>query len=172
MGLKYLSLDQSVRELMVEEFNLDINSDNCYTSKRFHDVGRNCYLEIMPKHLKVGTDDSLDEDLKHNACFNTHETTKTGQVKSVPINASQVFAEGEFNRFYMRGVAIKAIRDGSSLEVYRARYSEIPNPESEAMVGKSVDPNVLLNDLRECKGLETTLGLPRPNSGLSVKFVK
>jgi len=171
MGLNYLSLDPTTRELMVEEFNSDIKSDNCYTSTRFHDVGKNCYLKIMPEHLSRGDDDSLAQALRNNDCFITHETDKNGREKRVPLTAPQTFAEGEFNRFYMRAVAIRALKGSNSIEVYRARNSENPHPDSETMVGRLIDAQVLLNDLRDCKGIETTLGLPRPNSGLSIKLI-
>lgn len=59
MGLNYLSLHQTTRDLMLKEFIYDIDCENCYTSKRFHEVGRECYLNIMPKHLTEGTDDTL-----------------------------------------------------------------------------------------------------------------
>lgn len=170
MGLNYLSLDESTRELMVKEFKFDIDSINCYTSKRFHDLGREHYLKIMIHHLTSGNDDSLAEDLRNNNCFNTHETDRNGRQNRIPITAPQTFSEGEFNRFYMRAVSLRAISEGLSIVVYRARYSENPNPESEALVGNTLDPKDLLRDLRDCKGIETTLGLPRPNSGLSVKI--
>lgn len=170
MGLNYLSLDETIRELMVEEFNSDVRSDTCYTSKRFHESGRDCYLKIMVDHLRKGNDDSLAEDLVSNDCFNTHEADKNGQQRRVPVTAAQTFAEGEFNRFYMRAVSIRALSEGLSIMIYRARYSENPNPESEAFIGKTLDPKNLLKDLRDCKGIETTIGLPRPNSGLSVKL--
>ena len=153
MGLNYLSLDQTTRELMVEEFNSDIKSDSCYTSTRFHEVGKDCYFRIMPEHLKNGSDDSLAEDLRGNDCFNTHETDKNGKQKQVPVTASKTFSEGEFNRFYMRAVAIKAISEDLSIEVYRARYSENPSPESEAMIGKILDSEILLKDLRVARVL-------------------
>ncbi len=170
MGLNYLSLNQTTRELMVDEFNSDIKSESCYTSTRFHEVGKACYMKIMSGHLKNGSDNSLAEDLTSNDCFNTHETDKNGKEKKVPVTAAQTFAEGEFNRFYMRAVSLRAISENSSIEVYRARFSENPSPESEALIGKNLDPKILLKDLRDCKGIETTLGLPRPNSGLSVKI--
>lgn len=170
MGLEYLSLDDTTRNYMVEEFEKDIAENNCYTSKRFHEVGKDCYISIMPDHLLNGNDDSLAEALIDNDCFHLHETDKNGRSKAIPKNSAQLFAEGEFNRFYMRALALRTIEEGSTLEVYRARFSASPNPDSEAMVGKLVDPEILLRDLRDCKGIETTLGLPRPNSGLSLKI--
>lgn len=169
MGLNYLSLDETTRQAMLQEFNHDIDRDNCYTSKRFHEIGKSCFLEIMPKHLLEGTDDTLAEELRNNDCFVTHEARGTGMVK-VPVTAAQTFAEGEFNRFYIRGVCLIAIEENKELEVYRARPSLNPRIESERLIGTSVDPGRLLIDLRENKGIDTALGLPNgPNSGLSVK---
>lgn len=170
MGLNYLSLDDITRKLMLEEFKYDIDCENCYTSKRFHEVGRKCYIEIMPQHILEGTDDSLASALKANDCFNSHEPRGANMVK-VPVTAAQTFAEGEFNRFYIRGVCLRAINEGREIEVYRARTSGSPRPESEALIGRKMNPSALLKDLRDNKGFETALGLPPgPNSGLSIKM--
>ena len=172
MGLNYLSLDNFTRPKMIEEFIFDIDCEGCYTSKRFHEIGRKCYMEIMPKHLLEGTDDTLADDLINNDCFHSYETDKNGKEKRVPSNAAQLFAEGEFNRFYIRGLCKRAIDENLKLEIYRARVSQNPNPESEAIIGTIVNPKDLLIDLRANKGFETTIGLVRPNSGLSVKIIK
>jgi uncharacterized protein YxeA len=170
MGLHYASLDTDIRTYMVSEFNSDVDNETCYVSKRFHDKGKNSYIEAMPSHLTTGNDDSLMNHLSTNKCFNATEFNKNGKENKVPITASQTFSEGEFNRFYMRGVCLKAIEDKGTVIVYRARHSENPSPESEALIGTFVNAEQLLNDLRMNIGLETRIGLARPNSGLSVRL--
>ncbi|MFD2147925.1 hypothetical protein [Mucilaginibacter antarcticus] len=174
MGLNYQNLDDRTRQLMLQEFNYDIECDNCYLSKRFSDHGKNCFVEIMPEHILVGNDDSLAENLKSADCFLTHEERKTKSgttLAKVPDTASQTFAEGEFNRFYIRALAFRALEEGKQLEVYRARASSNPRLESENLIGKHFNAEQLLTDLRENKGIDTAFGLPSgPNSGLSVKL--
>ena len=90
----------------------------------------------------------------------------------MPVNAPDVLAEGEFNRFYMRGVCRRAIVESvSKLVVYRAKPVENPRPDSESKLGATVEPSALLADLRANIGIDTFLGLPAgPNSGLCVKL--
>ncbi|MDP9470553.1 MAG: hypothetical protein M3Q71_07785 [Chloroflexota bacterium] len=58
-----------------------------------------------------------------------------------------------------------------SVEVYRAKQVTSPRLESQRMLGKLVDPEELLNDLRAHPGTDTALGLPSgPNSGLSIRL--
>ena len=92
-------------------------------------------------------------------------------MAAVPSDAHTTLAEGEFNRFYLRAICLKALEIGAEIEVYRAKSVRNPRPESEAMIGKRLDPNELLQDLRENIGVDTALGLPQgPNSGLSGKI--
>ncbi len=81
-------------------------------------------------------------------------------------------AEGEFNRFYARGLCRRAIAEGiEALVVYRAKEVVNPRAESVALIGKSLPAKQLLEDLRAHIGTDTALGLPPgPNSGLSVKL--
>lgn len=90
--------------------------------------------------------------------------------KAVPSNAAELLAEGEFNRYYCRALCLRAIAEKRNLTVYRGRQSDNPRPESEAWVGKQVDPNALLKDLRENTGGEPVMGLPSVNSGLTVRL--
>jgi len=84
-----------------------------------------------------------------------------------------VLAESEFNRYYIRALARRAIEDGiSELVIYRAKPVTNPRPESEARIETSLPPQDLLDDLRSHLGDERpSLGVPSgPNSGLSVRL--
>lgn len=91
----------------------------------------------------------------------------------VPRTAAQIIAEGELNRFYIRGVCRAAIDDGSEeVVVYRAKWVENPRHESLALIGKRVSAGALLDDLRIHSSEEPMLGVPGgPNSGISVHRV-
>lgn len=91
-------------------------------------------------------------------------------LADVPYTAADTLAEGEFNRFYIRGLCLKAIEGNThALIVYRAKAVTNARSESERKIGTSVLPQSLLNDLRSHIGLDTALGLPPgPNSGLSL----
>jgi hypothetical protein len=119
----------------------------------------------------------LAESLRQNRCMNAtamRRKPKGGftEVK-VPVTAQDAFAEGEFNRFYARGLCRLAIEQGiQALYIYRAKAVVVPRPDSQAKIGTPIDPNALLEDLRVHQGVDTALGLPPgPNSGLSVRLV-
>lgn len=93
-------------------------------------------------------------------------------LADVPYTAAGTLAEGEFNRFYIRGLCLRAIEENvPSLVVYRAKAVTNARSESERKIGAGVSPQSLLDDLRSHARLDTALGLPPgPNSGLSVCF--
>ena len=90
----------------------------------------------------------------------------------VPVTAPDTLAEGEFNRFYIRGVCRHALESNiGAVEVYRAKAVMQPRSDSQTKIGAMIPAQSLLNDLRVNIGVDTALGLPPgPNSGLSVKI--
>ncbi len=90
----------------------------------------------------------------------------------MPLNASTMLCEGEFNRFYIRAVCLKAINLNQELiTVYRARESANPRSTSIELENTTFSAKDLLNDLRVNIGVDTAFGLPPgPNSGMSVKL--
>ncbi|MCD1117891.1 hypothetical protein [Chryseobacterium turcicum] len=173
MKFNFENLDQTIRQLMINEMDFDIQNNKLYLSKRFNDNGQEKYEDLLKQSLESGDEQTLAVSLKNNNCFKSQEErkTKTGtSLVKVPENANITFAEGEFNRFYIRALCLKAIDENLVLEVYRARHSDKTRSESENLIGEIVDPQNLLNDLRENIGIDTALGLPPgPNSGLSIK---
>jgi hypothetical protein len=83
-----------------------------------------------------------------------------------------MLAEGEFNRYYCRGLCQRALEVGiEEVEVYRAKAVTTPRPESQRLIGRRLSARSLLNDLRTSQGVEPALGVPPgPNSGLSVRL--
>ncbi len=93
-------------------------------------------------------------------------------VAQVSVTAADTLAEGEFNRFYARGLCARAADEVvSEVEVYRGKPVSQPRPESQAMIGKRIPASSLLRDLGVSQGVEPALGLPPgPNSGLTVRL--
>jgi hypothetical protein len=91
----------------------------------------------------------------------------------VPHTAAQTFAEGEFNRFYLRALCRFTLENGGTeLEVYRAKSVTNPRMDSEARIGTRVSVTQLLDDLRANNSVENALRLPPgPNSGLSARLI-
>jgi len=177
MGLNYLNLDARTRVLMLEEIDSDNNSGRLFTSDRLSETGRNDYPALLRDAAQSRDDSWLAMQLKLNSRLNAMEQKRkpTGgfYMARVPVIAAETMAEGEFNRFYIRGLCRRAIEGGmTEVEVYRAKPVEKPRTESMAKIGARVSATALLADLRDNIGVDTALGLPSgPNSGLSIKLV-
>ncbi|HET8671610.1 MAG TPA: hypothetical protein VFM05_13595, partial [Candidatus Saccharimonadales bacterium] len=139
--------------------------------------GQRDYANILREALQSGNDETLAESLRdHRRILRTlpRRNPKGGySISATPENAAQVLAESEFNRYYIRALARRAIEDGiPELVIYRAKPVSNPRPESEARIETTLYPQELLDDLRSHPGDEApTLGVPSgPNSGLSVRL--
>jgi hypothetical protein len=176
MPFAFENLDDRTRRLMIDEVDLDLRSaGTLYESDRLTVKGRAEWEDIFRKACEMGTDSLLADTLgaPGGAYISAREPDrKNGGDKAVPFNAAVTMAEGEFNRFYIRALCVRASEDGLSLEIYRARPSANPDRESEAKIGLAPDPAAVLADLRSHQGVATALGLPaHPNSGLSVRLL-
>ena len=174
MEFNFENLDEQTRLAMISEVKTDIDKKAIYYSKRFTKYGRIKYLALLLDAVKSGNEQTLAKSIKFNYCFVETEKRegKNGIIQAnIPKNANQIFAESEFNRFYIRALAKIAISTNQGLIVYRAKQSKTPRPESELLIGKNIDPVNVLYDLRNNIGVDTALGLPAgPNSGLSVRL--
>jgi hypothetical protein len=173
--LELLNLDEQTRQFMLEEIERDIAIDKLYLSPRLSDRGLADYPNLIREAARGYDDNWLAENLRGNGRLNAKEQrrTKNGvSMVSVPVTAPETLSEGEFNRFYARGLCRVAISLGvTALQVYRAKAVMVARSASEAIIGSNIDPQALLEDLRVHQGVDTALGLPPgPNSGLSVKL--
>jgi hypothetical protein len=174
MGLAYRNMDERTRRLMLAEIERDVAASKLFLSDNLSPQGKKDYPDLLRRAVASGTDVTLAADIKNR--LNTHEKPRrlnSGAFSKPPVmrsNAHEMLAEGEFNRFYIRAVCLRAMEDGiAGVIVYRAKPVEHARPESEAKIGQSVPAEALLVDLRAHTGLDTALGLPQgPNSGLSV----
>jgi hypothetical protein len=172
MALNLVDLDDVTRPYMLSELDRDLAEDKLYVGKYLSQVGIEKYPVLLREAIERGTDESLADALSAPGMFMSHYQRRKqsggfSQAK-VPYTANKTLAEGEFNRFYLRGLCKRAIDKKVHIEVYRARESSNPRPESQSLIGANLDPATLLEDLRENTGVDTALGLPPgPNSGLS-----
>lgn len=176
MKFQFENLDERTRQLMLDEIKTDIATKKLYPSIYFNAKGERLYPDFLLHSVAKGDEETLATILKQNDCFKDKAervNKKTGEISlvSVPVTANETIAQGEFNRFYIRALCLLAISTGQQLKVYRARHSENPRMESEMLIGRIIDANKLLDDLRNNIGVETAFGIPGINSGLTVKFV-
>lgn len=176
MALNLTNLDERTRGLMIKEVDLDIANARLYMSPRLNTSGRSQYPTLLREAIKSYDDAWLAQQIRIKALLETVETRQTPSggttTVRVPMTAPDTLAEGEFNRFYCRGVCARAIEEGkATVRVYRAKQVGNPRPESQAKVNTMVDAKQLLNDLRTNQGVEPALGIPPgPNSGLSIQL--
>lgn len=172
----YLANLEEVREEMVAEIKSDIDTRRLYISDRLNDEGKETYPDLLLEAARSGNMESFINSLglQYFKRYYLRKKAKGGDYIKVkmPHNANVTLCEGEFNRFYIRAVCVRALNTGQKfVTAYRARLSAISRPESIAIEGKQFDAEMLLKDLRENIGVETALGLPPgPNSGMSVKL--
>ncbi|MGB8060901.1 MAG: hypothetical protein WCF26_03330 [Candidatus Sulfotelmatobacter sp.] len=178
MALEYPDLDGTTRQYMLEELDLDVKEGRLYVSPRLSGKGVADYATLLRSAMESGDDASLAGELRKDGRLNATEQRRKPKggytTAAVPVTAADTLAEGEFNRFYARGLCRRTKVEGDSeLKVHRAKDVQNPRPQSEALIGSTLDPEKLLLDLRQSIGVEPALGLPPgPNSGLSVKIIK
>jgi len=176
MGLHYEQLDRETRRLMLEELALDEREGQIYRSQRLVRDRDPHYLALLRAAFVSESDDWLAYQLHEQKLLEEHELRRTPKgdvtIARVPTTAEQTLAEGEFNRYYVRALCRRVEETpGMMLEIYRARESDQPRPESALRVGHEVSATVLLTDLRTGTRVDMALGVPAgPNSGLSVRM--
>ncbi len=176
MSLDFKHLDTRTRSLMLVEIDRDIAAGALYLSDNLSPQGRVEYPKLLRAAAQSGSDVTLGQAI--HGVLNSHEKSrqlKSGGLSRPPVmrsNAHEMLAEGEFNRFYIRGLCLRAMEDGiPEVIVYRAKTVETPRSDSERKIGQGVAAEALLTDLRMHPGVDTALGLPSgPNSGLSVRL--
>jgi len=176
MALTYHNLDDRTRKLMSDEMDYDIAHNQLHISPFLSGQGQRDYVNLLREAIQRGSDETLAKNLRaHRRITKALPRRKPEggyMIAAAPVNAARLLAESEFNRFYIRALARRAMEDGiPELVVYRAKQVRKPRPESEALVETTIAPEALLADLRAHPDQPPTLGVPSgPNSGLSVRL--
>ncbi|HEY9429407.1 MAG TPA: hypothetical protein VIR34_19770 [Gemmatimonadaceae bacterium] len=175
MPLKYDDLDPVTRGFALAEFDGDAARGQLTVSSRIRPTSTEEYESLLREALAYYDDRWLEDRVEGLVVDFELRQTPSGATTTakLPSYAPRVLAEGDFNRYYMRGVCARAVAEGRGVvEVYRARVSAEPRPESQELEGQRLDAATLLRQLRTRyadSDEEPTLG--KPNSGLSVRLV-
>lgn len=177
MGLKFEDLIEAVRKFMIEEIDMDIQADKIYRSSYLTQRGQGNFPDLLRAAAQNGNDDSLAASLRGQFNATTQRRKPKGPgyyTAAVPVNAAEVLAESEYNRYFCRGLSCHAVAlEIPRLQVYRAKAVLEPRRESEAKIGLLVDPATILVDLRASIGVEPALGIPPgPGSGITLRIPK
>jgi hypothetical protein len=175
MPLQYESLDPITRRYALAEFDADLGSDKFHISERLRPTAIEEYKRYFRDAIRYYDDRWLEEHASDLLVDFEHRRTRSGgqTTAKIPEMATRMMSEGDFNRYYMRGVALRAIEEGREIvEVYRARLSVEPRKESAELEGHRLPANEVLRYLRgEPSENPDVTALGRTNSGLSVRLV-
>src|SRR5258705_7189523 len=114
-----------------------------YISPRLTDQGKASWQSFLEEAIKQHNDDWLARELLSKGLLRTRETyTRKGIAHERDVNrehASQQLAEGEFNRYYLRGLCLRAKAEKkNALVIYRGKQVAHPRSESEQKIGTSI----------------------------------
>jgi hypothetical protein len=174
MPLHYENLDPITRRHAIAELDRDIAAGTFHASERLRPTAIDSYQRLLREALSYYDDLWLEERASDLIVDVEPRRTASGTqtTAKVPQMASRMLAEGDFNRYYMRGVATRAVEEGRQIvEVYRARLSHEPRRESAELEGHRLAAPDVLDQLRGESAAEPAVRLGRPNSGLSVRLV-
>lgn len=165
MGLRFEDLDEITRRYMLEEIDHTVGRNDLFRCEEFTDDGWKKYPDLLRKAVQEGDDDFLGVILYHNDCFR-FDSIRESYTK---------FSELVFNRFYIRALCRRVIDEGKKLKVYMAKPIE-ETPETEVELGKFVNPEELLFQLRDQEKRGTPVEIVMdialdPNSGITVRLV-
>jgi hypothetical protein len=175
MPLQYENLDPTTRRFALAELDADLATGDFHSSERLRPTAIADYQRLLYDALRYYDDRWLEERASDLLIDVEPRRTRSGgqTAVKVPEMAARMLAEGDFNRYYMRGVSQRAIDEGRQVvEVYRARLSLEPRPESARLEGNRLPASAVLDYLRGQRGAAADITpLGRPNSGLSVRLV-
>jgi hypothetical protein len=175
MPLHYENLDPATRRHALSELEHDLENGSYRPSDRLRPTTIGEYQKHLHEALRYYDDLWLEERVQDLLVDFEPRRTRSGGTTTarVPQMAARQLAERDFNRFYMRGVCLRAIEEKREVvEVYRARLSLEPRPESAQLEGHRLPAGELLAQLRGVSGdSPSPQPLGRPNSGLSVRLV-
>jgi hypothetical protein len=175
MPLQYESLDPTTRRFAIAELDSDLATGSYHSSERIRPTAIAEYQRYLHEALRYYDDRWLEEHASDLMVDSEPRRTRSGGQTAVklPQMAARMLAEGDFNRYYMRGVALRASEEGRQVvEVYRARLSLEPRRESAVLEGRRLPAEEVLKYLRGDQSSDPEVtALGRPNSGLSVRLV-
>jgi hypothetical protein len=175
MPLHYENLDPTTRRHAFAELEQDIANGVFHASERLRPTAFADYQRFLRDAIRYYDDLWLEDRVDDLLIDFEPRRTRSGGTTTarVPEMAGRLLAEHDFNNYYMRGVALRAVEEGREVvEVYRARLSLEPRRASAELEGRRLAAPEVLQMLRSQPGDEvSTPILGRYNSGLSVRLV-
>lgn len=166
------NLDETTRLNMITELERDCKQGLFYEPVSM----QKAYIPIY-KTLLLKTFASGSVEMLQNSLLQSFFREKDLNGRKTPTNIAQVVAFSDFNRYYSRAILLRAIDEGKSVSIYRAKQSQKERKESNMMIHRNYsDKNTLeqlLRVLRDYRLLFLTnskVDFLKPNSGLSLRL--
>ncbi len=171
MSLNLVDLNTpNVRAMMLQEFSADVAARTVYMSTNLNPSAGPAYIALMQQAIQNGNTASLAQGILNRGLLKqSYQRMKKGggtTTVTMPKDAHTKLAEGEFNRYYLRGLCLEALAQRKMVLVYRAKAVRQPRASSQAIIGTQLNPQQLLANLRN-----NVRVLGGPNSGISCRIV-
>ena len=176
MALRYENLDENTRSFMLSEVDLDLSHEKVYINPRLNELGEQNYVSLLKEAVEHHDDAWLAQQLRSCGYMKESEQRrKRGggfTTVRVPKNAPDTLSEGEFNRYYARGLCLRVIAEGmDQVEVCPGKRVSKLRQEFGDILGEKLSAETLLEDLRKSSSVDSALGLlRRSNSGLTIRM--
>jgi hypothetical protein len=170
VALRYENLDDKTRAYMLAEYDMDSATGRVYVCKRLSDEGRRAFPALLRQAIAEHDDAWLSGRLRALTLVTTYSGTgPLGIGEQVP----EIIAEGEFNRYYMRGLCARAVHEGvEQLQVYRAKVVATRKTSLLQHIGQMVSPAKILAEFHTAHRSDPALASPYgADTGLSMRLV-
>ncbi len=118
MSMRFEELDETTRQYMLDEFEVEEASGNSFRSAVLSAVGLNAFPDLMRAAIQTGNEEMLTVALLDSALWRT--LNARGARVNVQQSASQL-ALTEFNTWYVRGLCKRLMAEGiEQCQIYRA----------------------------------------------------
>ena len=167
------NLDEQTRLIMIQELEFDIRFGLFYEHLSMTISGLFAYKRLLKECFVDGTPETLLQKLSP-----TFFKLKDRNGHTIPANIRDMIAFSDFNRYYVRALLLRALKENRKLCVYRAKQVMNERKESKQNIHKVYFDNremgrmlELFRDYRQLFSLHSQTDILKPNSGLSLKFV-
>jgi hypothetical protein len=140
--LQLTELDQTTRRYMLSAFEDEEASGNPYRSQSLSTAGRQAFPDLMREAIRSANEGSLDHALLNHDYW--LQSDRRGRLNMQ--DAARRLAVGEFNTWYVRGLALRLLDEGEEYcEVYRAAPAYQPRPACSQYEGRPIPWQAILD---------------------------
>jgi hypothetical protein len=187
--MEFTNLDETTRRCMLMELDEDVREGRMVVSPLLTERGRGEYADLLAEALRHHDPYWLASELRSGgrmAIAVEDADVQKLPPEELPVFEPDVLAEGDFNRYYVRGMCRRALDEGiEELKIVKLtkgphahfvfQAGDLPKEEREREmdVADRVEPRWLLEKLRQDPEAEMDTGIPgEPGSGLTVEFLE